>query len=126
MIAALRSVAAVLGGYVLFAACSFAVFRLSGHDPHAPAAATFMVAAVVSGIAFAVAGGFLAALLAGRRPLAHAVAVAALLAAGAAASLAATLGHGAVWSQTAAIVLMAPAAALGGCLRARSRTTRRG
>jgi hypothetical protein len=120
MIAALRSVAAVLAGYVIVAACSFAVFRLSGHDPHVPAAAAFMVEAVVSGIAFALAGGYLAGLLAGRRPLAHAVAVAVVLAAGAVASLAATLGHGAVWSQTAAIVLMAPAAALGGWLRARA------
>jgi hypothetical protein len=119
MIAALRSVAAVLAGYVFFAVCSFAVFRLSGHDPHAPATAAFMLMAVASGIAFAVAGGVLAALLAGRRPLAHAVGVAVVLAAGAVASLATTLGHGAVWSQTAALVLMAPAAALGGWLRAR-------
>lgn len=30
-----------------------------------------------------------------------------------------TIGHGAIWSQVAALALMAPAAALGGWLRAR-------
>ena len=51
---------------------------------------------------------------------AHAVAMAVVLAAGAAASLAATLGHGAVWSQVAALVLMAPSAVLGGWWRTRA------
>ena len=120
MIASLRSVAAVLAGYVLFAVCSYAVFRVSGYDPHAPAPAAFMLGAVASGVAFGLAGGYLAGLLAGRRPLAHGIAVAVVLAAGATVSLAATLGHGAVWSQAAALGLMAPAAALGGWLRARS------
>ena len=44
------------------------------------------------------------------------VAMAVVLAAGAAA----TLGHGAVWSQVAALVLMAPSAVLGGWWRARA------
>ena len=48
-----------------------------------------------------------------------AVAVAAVLALGATASLAGTIGHGAIWSQVAALVVMAPAAVLGGWLRAR-------
>jgi hypothetical protein len=45
------------------------------------------------------------------------MAVATLLAIGAGVSLAATVGHGAIWSQLAALVLMAPAAALGGQAR---------
>jgi hypothetical protein len=118
MIAVLRSIAAVLVGYVVFAASAFAVFRLSGHAPHAPASAGFMAITVASGVLFAVAGGYVAGWLAGRRPVAHAAGTAALLALGAAASLAATVGHGAVWSQLAALLLMAPAAVLGGRLRA--------
>jgi hypothetical protein len=120
MIAWLRSIAAVLVGYVVFAVGSFAVFRLSHHPPHAPASASFMLGAIAAGIGFALAGGYVAAWLAGRRPVGHAVAMAGVLAIGAAASLAATLGHGVVWSQTAALTLMAPAAALGGWLRARA------
>ena len=45
--------------------------------------------------------------------------LAVVLAAGATASLASTIGHGAIWSQVAALVLMAPAAALGGWACAR-------
>ena len=120
MITILRSVAAVLVGYGVFATSAFAVFRLSGHAPHAPASVPFMLLTIASGVAFAAIGGYVAGWLAGRRPLAHAVAMAALLAAGAAASLAATLGPGAVWSQVAALTLMAPSAVLGGWFRARA------
>jgi len=42
-----------------------------------------------------------------------------VLAAGAGASLLATLGDGSIWSQVAALTLMVPSAALGGWLRAR-------
>jgi hypothetical protein len=115
----LRSIVAVLVGYVVFAASAFTVFRLSGHAPHSVASGPFMLVTIVSGIAFAIAGGYVAGWLAGRRPLAHGMAMATLLALGAGVSLAATLGHGAVWSQVAALALMAPSAVLGGWLRAR-------
>lgn len=121
MLALLRSVLAVLLGYALFAVTSFALFRVTGHDPHAPASAAFMVVTVVEGIVFASAGGYVAAWIAGRKPVAHGAAVALLLAIGAAASLAATLGHGAVWTQVAALVFMAPSAVLGGWWRARGK-----
>jgi hypothetical protein len=117
----LRSIGAVVAGYLLFAVSAFLFFQLTGQAPHAPAPPAIMAASIVEGVVAAFAGGFLAALLAGRRPFAHGVAVAALLAAGAIASLAATVGHGAIWSQLAALALMAPAAALGGWLRGRRR-----
>lgn len=120
MIPILRSVAGVFLGYVFFAVCSFAIFRLSGRAPHAPASLSFMATTSAAGIIFAIAGGYLAGWIAGRRPLVHAVVMAVVLALGAAASLAATLGHGAIWSQVAALTLMAPAAVFGGWLRARS------
>lgn len=116
---ALRSIASVLLGYVLFAVSAFLFFQWSGQRPHAEAAPGVMAASIVVGVAAAVAGGYLAARVAGRKPLLHGVAVAGVLAAGAIVSLASTLGHGAIWSQVAALALMAPGAALGGWARAR-------
>jgi hypothetical protein len=78
-----------------------------------------MLVTIASGAAFAFAGGYIAAWIAGHHPLAHGVAMATVLAAGAGASLVATLGHGSIWSQVAALTLMVPSAALGGLLRAR-------
>ena len=119
MIALLRSVVAVLIGYLVFAVSAFALFRLAGQAPHAAASVPFMLVSIASGIVFALIGGYLAGWIAGRRPRAHAMAMAALLAVGAGVSLALTFGHGAIWSQVAALTLMAPGAALGGWLRAR-------
>lgn len=117
-----RSIAAVLAGYLVFALLSFAIFRLSGHAPHAAASPSFMASSIAGGVVFAFLGGSLSASIAGRRPVAHAVAMAALLAIGAVASLALTIGHGAVWSQLSALALMVPAAVLGGwwCARQES------
>jgi hypothetical protein len=115
----LRSIGAVVLGYLLFALPAFLFFRLSGQAAHAAAPPSIMAASILVGVLSAFAGGFLAAQLAGRRPLAHGVAVAIVLAAGATVSLAGTLGHGAIWSQVAALALMAPSAAFGGWARAR-------
>jgi len=119
MLAWLRSIVGVVVGYALFAVTAFALFRVTGHDPHAPASLAFMVVTVLEGVVFASAGGYVAGWIAGRRPVAHAVAVAVVLAAGAVASLVATLGHGAVWTQVTALLFMAPSAVLGGWWRAR-------
>ena len=76
-----------------------------------------MLGSIVVGIVFAFLGGYLAARLAGRNPAGHGIAVAAILALGAAISLASAVGHGAIWSQVAALVLMTPSAAIGGLVR---------
>ena len=114
-----RSILAVVAGYVIFAVSAFAFFRLSGQLPHQTAPLPKMLSSVAVGVVFALLGGYVAAWIARRRPLAHGVAVAILLALGATVSLVSTLGHGAIWSQIAALVLMAPSAALGGWVRAR-------
>jgi hypothetical protein len=119
---ALRSVGSVIVGYLVFALCAYAFFRLSGQAPHQPAPVPIMIIGVVLGMVFAAAGGYVAAWLGGRHPLGHAVAVAAVLALGASVSLVATLGKGVVWTQLAALLLMAPCAVVGGWLR--STTTR--
>ncbi|HXY34336.1 MAG TPA: hypothetical protein VEI07_08920 [Planctomycetaceae bacterium] len=112
-----RSILGVVIGYVVFAASGFALFHITGQPPHGEASVRFMVGATVYGIAFALFGGYLSGWIAGRRPLAHGTAMAVVLAVGAAASLAATIGKGFIWSQVAALAVMAPAAVAGGWLR---------
>jgi len=114
-----RSIVAVIAGYLLFALSAFAFFQISGQPPHQAAPAPIVIGSLAVGMVSALLGGYLAAWLARRRPLAHGVAVAAVLTLGAAGSLLATLGKGAVWTQVAALVLMAPCAVLGGWWRAR-------
>ena len=114
-----RSVFAVVVGYLIFALSAFAFFRVSGQPPHQSVPIPFMAGSIAFGMAFALLAGFVAAYLARRRPLAHGVAVGVVLALGAAISLLNTMGKGAIWSQVAALALMAPCAALGGWLRMR-------
>ncbi|HET6762831.1 MAG TPA: hypothetical protein VFH27_04140 [Longimicrobiaceae bacterium] len=119
---ALRSVFSVIAGYAVFAVSAYLVFELFEQPPHEAAPFWFMVTATVIGMFFAFIGGYVAAYLAGRHPRAHGAAVAGVLALGAAVSLVATLGKGAIWSQVAALVFMAPSAYLGGWIRHRQLT----
>ena len=114
-----RSIVSVIVGYLIFALSAFALFQISGQPPHQATPAPFMAGSIVYGAVFALVGGYVAARLAKRRPLAHGLAVAAVLALGAAISLLSTRGKGAIWSQVAALVIMAPCAAIGGWLRAK-------
>jgi hypothetical protein len=114
-----RSIGSVVVGYLIFAFSAFGFFQITGQAPHQAAPPSVMFASIAVGVIAACVGGFVAALLAGRRPLVHGVAVAAILALGAAVSLLSTIGQGAVWSHLAAIFLMAPAAAFGGWVRER-------
>ena len=114
-----RSAFAVILGYLIFALSAFAFFQVSGQPPHQAAPMPIILGSITFGMVFALLGGYVAARLARRRPLAHGVAVAAVIALGAAISLLSTLGNGAIWSQTAALVLMAPCAVFGGWLRCR-------
>ena len=115
----LRSLGAAIVGYLIFAVSAFTFFQLSGQPPHQAAYLPFMLASIIVGAVAAVAGGYTAAFLAGYRPLLHGALVATILATGALASLISTLGHGAIWSQVAALAVMAPSALLGGYLRAK-------
>ncbi len=114
-----RSVVAVIAGYFIFAVSAFLLFRLTGRDPHAPAAIWFQFITVVYGILFAALGGFIAAVLGKHFEIEHALAVTSLIAAFGAASLLATVKTGAIWTQLAAILIIAPSAMLGGYLRQR-------
>ena len=115
----LRSIAAVLVGYVLFAAPVLAYFQVTGQPPHQPAPLLVMLGSMLVGVASALAGGYTAARIAGRKPLMHGVALAVVLAAGSIVSLVSTLGHGAIWSQVSALILMVPSAIAGSSMRQR-------
>lgn len=116
----LRSVTGVVVGYLVFAVSAFAMFRMSGRDPHREQDFMFMAFSVAWGAAFAFAGGYLAGVIAGRKARLHGAAVAAIVALGATASILAQPGAGSKWSQAAALAVMAPAALLGGVVRGRS------
>jgi hypothetical protein len=111
----LRSVGAVAAGYIVFATSAVLLFQLSGQAPHESASAGFKIGSVVWGAVSALIAGWLTGRIAGRRPATHALATAVLIALGAAVSLVARPAD-AIWSQIAAIVVMAPGAWIGGLL----------
>lgn len=115
----MRSFLAVVTGYLVFAVGSVLLFRLSGVKPGDPPTIQFAVISILCGMALAFLGGFAAAALGHARPRFHSGLVALIIAVIAVASLIAQFDSGSVWSQAAAVVLMAPAAALGGLLRER-------
>jgi hypothetical protein len=116
----LRSVGAVVAGYVVFAVSAVLLFQMSGRQPHADAPLTFKIATVVWGAVFAMVGGWLAAHVSVRQPATHGAAVGALIAGLALASIVARPSD-VIWTQIAAIAVMAPCAWLGGVLAARAK-----
>jgi hypothetical protein len=109
----LRSVIAVVAGYLVFAFSAALLFGLSGVDPHAVPSLTFGIGSVVFGMVFAALGGWVAARLAPSNPAAHVRGVALVLATIALVSMVAGWGDGSPWSQLAALLLMAPSTLLG-------------
>jgi hypothetical protein len=109
-----RSLFAVVAGYLVFGLSAVILFPVAGVDPHAHASTGFKVVSIVWGVVFALGAGFFAAKLAPRRPLWHAGMVAALVGLGATVSL---IGAGGTkWTQIAAIVSTMPSVILGGWL----------
>lgn len=107
----MRFVSGVILGYLIFAESAFLLFRITGHDPHAPASISFEIGAIVFGVLFAVLAGFIASFIGGRRDMLAAKCVAIILALGAILSMIATVVS---WSQIWAVIAMAPAVLLGG------------
>lgn len=112
-----RSIVAVIAGYMLFAVPSGALFAFTGHDPHLEPTLLFAAGTIVYGMVFAFLGGWTAGVIAKKEPVRHAVWVAAIMLLLATFSVIVQYGHGSMWSQLSAIVLMAPCAAAAGVLR---------
>jgi drug/metabolite transporter (DMT)-like permease len=104
-----RAVPGFLAGYGISAASSIAFFLATHRDPHATQPLWFMALTAVCGIAFALLGGFVAARVGGFRT-GQSVGIAIVVVAFLSMVLDAKGAH---WSQVVAMVLMAPAAALG-------------
>ena len=107
----MRVVSGVILGYLVFGLSAFALFRITNHDPHAPASLSFEIGSIVYGVLFALLAGWIASFIGGRPNLIAAWIVAAIVALGAAVSM---IMVGVVWSSLAGLLLMAPAAVIGG------------
>jgi MFS family permease len=115
----MRTVLAVVAGYVIFAVSAVALFQLTHRAPHAATSLSFALVATAYGIAFAVLAGSIAQRIARRVDLLAPAGVALVIALGAAVSLMTTWRGAAHWSQWTALVLMAPSSILGGALARR-------
>lgn len=116
----LRTIAGIVVGYLIFAVPSFLLFRVLHVDPHAPAALSFEVFAIVYGIFFAALGGYFGTAISAKRAMWVSFTIAAIMAAGALSSMVAT---GINWSPVSALVCMVPAVVVGGWLRLRQRSS---
>jgi CDP-diglyceride synthetase len=115
----MRTVLGVIVGYLIFGVSAFLIFRLTGHDPHLAReriSTSFIIISIVVGIIAAIIGGYVAAVIARNRWAPKIVATVIILLA--VVSVAYSNDKG-VWSQVAAIVLMGPAANIGGALAKR-------
>jgi hypothetical protein len=119
----LRLIGAVVAGYIIFAVLSVALFVIAGRDAHAMAPGWFIVGATVYGMLTAMVAGYAATRIAGRADLRAAVVLTVIIALGAVVSMIGTPAAASHWSQWVALLLMAPAAVLGGMLALRRRST---
>jgi fructose-specific phosphotransferase system IIC component len=115
----MRLVLAVVTGYLIFAVSAALWFQFGGQDPHAVPSLMFAVGSVAWGIAFAALGGYVAVRGTQRDSLAPGIAVGCVIAAGALVSLVMEGRQDSMWSQLSALLLMAPAACLGGLIKRR-------
>ena len=107
----LRIISGVILGYLIFGLSAFALFRITNHDPHAPASISFEICSILYGILLAFVAGYVASFISGRPNLIAANIVAGIVVLGAVASMIAT---GISWSPMAAVLTMAPAVVVGG------------
>ena|ERR1700757_4655410 len=119
----MRAVLAVVAGYLIFAGSAVLFFQLLNVDPHSPAAVGFEAVTIAYGLVSGSLGGFVSGKIARRKDLTCGIALALVIALGATVSMIARPGAGALWTQTAALLLFAPASIAGDCLRRRTRRT---
>ena len=116
----MRAFLAVVVGYLIFAGSAVLFFRVLNVDPHSPTTARFELLTIAYGLAFALLGGFVTGNLARRTDLNCGIALALVIALGATVSMVARPGAGALWTQTAALFVFAPASLAGYWVRKRT------
>lgn len=109
----MRTFLAVVAGYLIFAVSAVLLFHLTNIDPHSPAALDFKALTMAYGLALAFVSGFVAGRIARRTDLVCGIVLALVIALGATISMIARPGAGALWTQTAALLLFAPASLAG-------------
>ena len=119
----MRTFLAVVAGYLIFAVSAVLLFHLTNVDPHSPASLSFKALTITYGLAFALVAGFVAGHIARRTDLVCGIALALVIGLGATISMIARPGAGSLWTQTAALVLCAPASLAGDWARRRRRRT---
>jgi hypothetical protein len=117
-----RTLLAIIVGYVVFAGSALGAFLLLGRTPRVGGSTRIVIAGIVWGIVFAVLAGWVTQKIARRDDLLAVIAVAFIVATGAVISFVLRPGSGAIWSQLAALLLMAPAVLVGGKLAAGKRS----
>jgi peptidoglycan/LPS O-acetylase OafA/YrhL len=122
----IRSVLAVIGGYVVVAVAVMALFAAWFRDEAQTPTSGFMALSLAYGFVFTIVGGYAAAWIAGRAELAHGAALAVLMAVLGVVSLTLSFGQQPLWYQVALILSPLPAAPLGGWLRSTVKPTRTG
>lgn len=115
-----RTILAVIVGYLVFAVSAVLLFNLSGIDPHADAGLGTIAIVIVFGAVFAFIGGYLTKLIAATKTMVANYALAIIMASFAAFSF--FKSPGTHYTQIAAIVLFAPLSLVGGLIRGRSET----
>ena len=118
----IRSILAVAVGFGVFVVGSFMPRSAVAEHPGVPPTIGLVAGSVGYGVVFAALGGLTAASLGGRRRLAHAAAVAVLIAVAALAHPWLEPGTNPRWLDLAAALVMAPAAVLAGWARSRLST----
>lgn len=104
-------------GDLIFTGSAVLLFRFVRVDPHTMASPTSIGFSILYGIIFAAFGGFVAGVI-GRRPdVICGILLAVIIAVGAITSLVSRPGPGAIWTQSAALILMSPAALVGDWIR---------
>jgi hypothetical protein len=116
----LRSIGAVLAGYLVFGLSTALLFTIMRQDPHAAAATVYIVGATIYGAVFGAIGGFLTAWIATWRRMIHVAILAGVIAGVAAVSMLTRASDEPLWSQLAAMLVIAPAAIVGGWIRVKS------
>jgi hypothetical protein len=112
VIAVLRSIAAVVGGYLIVAAGTILTFNVLVGQVTINSSSLQLMVGTIGAIISGLAGGGIAALVAPRLPVLHAAGVLILLAIDTASVLA--KGPGPVWFDLAGSIILALAVLLGG------------
>ena len=115
----MRSLGAVLGGFLVFSLSAVLLFNISGRPPERWPGAAFATFAIAYGGVFAAVAGYTTARLAPRAPLAHAMAFAGLLLAASTFSYFIQQAGASTWSLVSTVFVSVPAAILGGYFAAR-------